>query len=693
MNPKHAVLLTILFSLIIFQSITAVLSCLTEADKDCNGAVNLTELNAHINAWYLCSACVPDLFQAIEAYYGIKHCVPDCTGKECGPDGCGGSCGICEPWYVCQNGACIPEQEPFECLHENNCFYVSVNGFGSHNGTEGNEMSLEEAEKYPIDHPDQKILFLLEDGYYNLYMIAFHYGYEVPERSGWATFGPKPGHNPIFYSINIDNYGNNPGDVNMKYRFKDMVVNPRPDDRPIRVGRSASGFEFINLTIKRNEYMSPNTASKAIHLWNSNNVLIKDCRISGPQTDNLIAFGNGISISGTNVIVDNCEISEVSNGISTGGVDVVISNNDIHKIYSDGITFSGKDLLIVNNSIHDLALYIPLQVENPNESVWNENGTIMTNPDAKWNTPGQTQITSGMEIWIRSGVNVLLGDHEIGVKEVVNDNTIILGDSIMENPDGPAPSNVDYYLRSQAHADLIQGMGVRLHSYTKNVVIKNNRLYDSLNAWAFMHVNPAILYYAGTNVTHNGKEYQCIANHWSDTDRVPGTGENWETFWEEKELPGTQPVYVLYGGYNFTIEGNLCWNHYESCNQEIGHPLNVGHIDGAVVRNNTIIGILSVYADNDVSVSNNIISYGSFGVDIEGTIEQDYNIINRGSNKYAGGHSIILFPGYSWDEWDHPDFTGIFADYYADNFQPIMSSIACDGTVNPIGQAVGALAC
>jgi hypothetical protein len=33
-------------------------------------------------------------------------CQPDCTGKQCGDDGCGGSCGSCGPCQECQNGAC-----------------------------------------------------------------------------------------------------------------------------------------------------------------------------------------------------------------------------------------------------------------------------------------------------------------------------------------------------------------------------------------------------------------------------------------------------------------------------------------------------------------------------------------------------------------------------------------------------------
>lgn len=34
-------------------------------------------------------------------------CVPNCAGKACGPDGCGGSCGSCKPNEVCQQGSCI----------------------------------------------------------------------------------------------------------------------------------------------------------------------------------------------------------------------------------------------------------------------------------------------------------------------------------------------------------------------------------------------------------------------------------------------------------------------------------------------------------------------------------------------------------------------------------------------------------
>jgi hypothetical protein len=34
-------------------------------------------------------------------------CAPDCAGKQCGDDGCGGSCGTCASKEACQSGACV----------------------------------------------------------------------------------------------------------------------------------------------------------------------------------------------------------------------------------------------------------------------------------------------------------------------------------------------------------------------------------------------------------------------------------------------------------------------------------------------------------------------------------------------------------------------------------------------------------
>jgi len=34
-------------------------------------------------------------------------CTPDCTGKICGDDGCGGSCGTCDPGFKCEDFECV----------------------------------------------------------------------------------------------------------------------------------------------------------------------------------------------------------------------------------------------------------------------------------------------------------------------------------------------------------------------------------------------------------------------------------------------------------------------------------------------------------------------------------------------------------------------------------------------------------
>ena len=43
---------------------------------------------------------------------GLCVCQPDCTGKACGDDGCGGSCGTClGEQMACVEGACVCQPE------------------------------------------------------------------------------------------------------------------------------------------------------------------------------------------------------------------------------------------------------------------------------------------------------------------------------------------------------------------------------------------------------------------------------------------------------------------------------------------------------------------------------------------------------------------------------------------------------
>jgi hypothetical protein len=57
--------------------------------------------------WTCCSAddCPDNSSCDPESHTCI--CVPDCTGKTCGDDGCGGSCGTCPESQACVDGACV----------------------------------------------------------------------------------------------------------------------------------------------------------------------------------------------------------------------------------------------------------------------------------------------------------------------------------------------------------------------------------------------------------------------------------------------------------------------------------------------------------------------------------------------------------------------------------------------------------
>jgi hypothetical protein len=42
----------------------------------------------------------------------LVPCVPDCAGRVCGRDGCGGTCGDCPANEICQSGSCVCAPEP-----------------------------------------------------------------------------------------------------------------------------------------------------------------------------------------------------------------------------------------------------------------------------------------------------------------------------------------------------------------------------------------------------------------------------------------------------------------------------------------------------------------------------------------------------------------------------------------------------
>jgi len=59
-----------------------------------------------------------------ECVLGECVCVVDCQGKDCGPNGCGGECGLCAELEKCVSGECVSECEFGECGPEDNPAWV-----------------------------------------------------------------------------------------------------------------------------------------------------------------------------------------------------------------------------------------------------------------------------------------------------------------------------------------------------------------------------------------------------------------------------------------------------------------------------------------------------------------------------------------------------------------------------------------
>ena len=71
-------------------------------------------------------------------------CLPDCTDKQCGGDGCGGSCGDCSDGFVCNaEGQCVEESQ---FAHEYQC----ITAGGSHLSSDHYRLKLFIAPTQPV---------------------------------------------------------------------------------------------------------------------------------------------------------------------------------------------------------------------------------------------------------------------------------------------------------------------------------------------------------------------------------------------------------------------------------------------------------------------------------------------------------------------------------------------------------------
>ncbi|MBN2496354.1 MAG: hypothetical protein JXR96_17300 [Deltaproteobacteria bacterium] len=76
--------------------------------------------------WDECGAGKECLLVAGQSMCVEEDCDPDCEGKECGSNGCGGQCGVCPEGVSCENGECVEK----ECENSSDCedgYYCDAN--------------------------------------------------------------------------------------------------------------------------------------------------------------------------------------------------------------------------------------------------------------------------------------------------------------------------------------------------------------------------------------------------------------------------------------------------------------------------------------------------------------------------------------------------------------------------------------
>ncbi len=66
-----------------------------------------------------CGTCLePDKLYCSKTGQCVPACVPECGGLNCGDDGCGGSCGTCAGSQICQSGQCTTLPPELSCLNQ-----------------------------------------------------------------------------------------------------------------------------------------------------------------------------------------------------------------------------------------------------------------------------------------------------------------------------------------------------------------------------------------------------------------------------------------------------------------------------------------------------------------------------------------------------------------------------------------------
>ena len=198
----------------------------------------------------------------------VSRCIPNCQGKECGDDDCGGLCGSCQSGYVCSSNTCVPSSSSGETYYFN-----SVSGSNSNSG--------------------------------------------LSEEQAWRDFN-------IFFSKNLE-----PGDtIKLKsgQTFQgELIINDSgTQSNPITVTSYGTGPKPI---ISHVRYQ------KNAVIIRANWIIVENLKIVFlPTGEKWLDAGINIEDGFSNNIIRNNEITNTGSGITIRGSNNLVTNNNIHDL-------------------------------------------------------------------------------------------------------------------------------------------------------------------------------------------------------------------------------------------------------------------------------------------------------------------------------------------------------------------------
>jgi len=566
---------------------------------------------------------------------GVDGCLDRVNGSECGIG------------YYCDGEVC----------KEGNAYYLDANnGNDSWSGNSTKPWKTIDRAKPGFGNPSVQPgdTVILRGGNYGLWQWYYF------ENPNWITYkAENPNNPPIFRKIRImtDNSYN-------AYLILDGIHIVLGYGEPTQ---EELGYPFSLALYKVHNLILNNSYIEAGMHW---------------RDSTLEMVGTGIYLRGDNTNVSKVEIinSEINNsesGITGNNIDnCLFKGNKLHHFYMDAHQLSN-----LGNSIIE---------ENEMYDANNIFGTVrlydnLTNPTLE----GQFQIGERVvqAVTGKSGkLMAIFGNNyefHVDADDKVTQYGGFKSGSEYKLTGQTSGANITVaYVIEAAHSDLLQlirrgknniirnnkfhdtGQGVFVEGAMENFLIENNLFYGNFSSHTCTFMRNAISgiirnntfvkngytddlsiysnvfnWTANTNysiiflsnVLVDGKTYTSKIDHTSNDTNRPGTGVYWQDYWREINM-------------TFQVYNNIFTRAF-------------------YVMNN-------------------------FGT----TLIEHHNIIGNIKGNYwtTANETDYIYGHYPLTEQEKSD---IFVNHNNYNFSPVMSSIACNGEVNPAGQHVGALAC